>query len=84
MNYSEGNSRVESRQESRYDRLEFYVVDENGDRVEDTKGKYNPATSEISMEGLHKGSYRLLVLGVKGDESKDRAVIYQPKHLSDA
>lgn len=83
MNYSEGNSRVESRQESRYDRLEFYVVDENGDRVEDTKGKYNPATSEISMEGLHKGSYRLLVLGVKGDESKDRAVIYQPKHLSD-
>ena len=84
MNYSEGNSRVESRQESRYDRLEFYVVDENGDRVEDTKGKYNPATSEISMEGLHEGSYRLLVLGVKGDESKDRAVIYQPKHLSDA
>lgn len=83
MNYSEGNSRVESRQESRYDRLEFYVVDENGDRVEDTKGKYNPATSEISMEGLHEGSYRLLVLGVKGDESKDRAVIYQPKHLND-
>ena len=84
MDYGEADSRTESLEESRYDRLEFYVVDEDGNRVNDMKGKYNPSTSEISVEGLHEGDYRLLVLGIRGDASQDRAVIYQPAHISDA
>ena len=84
MDYGEVGSRAEALKESRYDRLEFYVVDENGNRVKDAKGKYNPSTSEINVEGLHEGDYRLLVLGIKGDESQDRAVVYQPEHIDDA
>ena len=84
MDYGEENSRAETLKESRYDRLEFYVVDENGDRVNDAKGKYNPSTSEISVEGLHEGDYRLLVLGIRGDENRDRAIIYRPEHIHDA
>lgn len=54
-------SRAESLEESRYDRLEFYIVDDNGERIKDVKGKYNATTSEILVEGLHEGDYRLLV-----------------------
>lgn len=77
-------SRAESLEESRYDRLEFYIVDDNGERIKDVKGKYNAATSEILVEGLHEGDYRLLVLGIKGDESLDRAEIFQPEHITDS
>lgn len=84
MDYGEDGSRAESLKASYYDRLEFYVVDENGNRVKDAKGKYNPSTSEISVEGLHEGDYRLLVLGIKGDENQDRAVVYQPERIEDA
>lgn len=83
MDYGEGDSRAEVLDASGYDRLEFYVVDENGDRVKDIKGKYNPSVSEISIEGLHEGDYRLLVLGVRGDESLDRATIHQPERIDD-
>ena len=47
-----------------YDFLDYYIVDENGKVVTDIKSKYKPETSEIVAEGLHEGSYRLLVLGV--------------------
>jgi hypothetical protein len=77
-------SRAESLEESRYDRLEFYIVDDNGERIKDVKGKYNATTSEILVEGLHEGDYRLLVLGIKGDESLDRAEIFQPEHITDS
>lgn len=70
-------------EESRFDRLEYCVVDENGNRIQDAKSRYNPSTGEIYMEGLHAGSYRLLVLGIKGDESLDRATIHRLDNAAD-
>ena len=56
----EGNlSRATTLEESRYDRLEYCIVDEAGVRVRDIKSKYNPSTAEIYVEGLHEGNYRL-------------------------
>lgn len=76
VGYNDVLSRASTLEESRYDRLEYYIVDENGNRVQNTKSKYNPLTAEIYVEGLHEGNYRLLVLGVKGDESQDGATIH--------
>lgn len=83
VKYGADNSRTSDWEESRYDRLEFYIVDENGERITYVKGKYDAATSEIYVEGLHEGDYRLLVLGIKGDESQDRAEIFKPEHITD-
>lgn len=76
VGYNDVLSRASTLDESRYDRLEYCIVDENGNRVQNTKSKYNPLTAEIYVEGLHEGNYRLLVLGVKGDESQDGATIH--------
>lgn len=78
VGYNDVLSRASSTlEESRYDRLEYCVVDANGNRVQNTKSKYNPLTAEIYIEGLHEGNYQLLVLGIKGDESLDRATIHE-------
>lgn len=83
VGYSGTLSRASTLEEARYDRLEYCIVDENGNRVRDTKSKYNPSTSEIYVEGLHEGNYRLLVLGVKGNESLDRATIHELNHIDE-
>lgn len=59
-----------------YDKLFFYVADEQGDIVKNIRASYNAATSEIYAEGLHEGDYKLLVLGIRGDEAKDNAQIH--------
>ncbi|MDY3267410.1 MAG: hypothetical protein SOX26_07835 [Phocaeicola sp.] len=58
-----------------YDFLDYYIVDESGKVVSGIKSKYKPETSEIMVEGLHEGSYRLLVLGIKGNKENDNASI---------
>ena len=80
----EGNlSRATTLEESRYDRLEYCIVDEAGVRVRDIKSKYNPSTAEIYVEGLHEGNYRLLVLGIKGNENLDEVMIHELNSASD-
>ncbi len=84
----DGFERVDSRSDLRldpnYDRVEFCVVDrEKGDRVKGIKGLYNPANSEIKIEGLRKGDYNLLILGIKGDYQADGISIETIEHIGD-
>ncbi len=80
----EGNtSRSTTLEEARYDRLEHYIVDEQGNCIDNIKSKYNTTTAEIHVEGLHEGNYLLLVLGIKGDESKDCAEIHKLNRITD-
>ena len=58
-----------------YDFLDYYIVDESGKVMTGIKSKYKPETSEIVAEGLHEGSYRLLVLAVKGNKENDGATV---------
>lgn len=66
-----------------YDQLYYFIADENGNRVENIKTYYKTSTSEIYAEGLHKGEYQLLVLGIKGNAIKDRAIVRTPGHIDD-
>lgn len=60
-----------------YDRVEFRVVDDaTGLAVGDLKGLYHPESSELRIEGLREGDYRLLVLGIRGDWSQDRVEVH--------
>lgn len=83
-NYSVSNGRQSSDAESvTYDKLFFYVADENGNIVETVKMDHNSSKSEIYAEGLHEGEYSLLVLGIKGDESEDLAQINKISSVND-
>ena len=66
-----------------YDQLYYFIADENGNRVENIKTYYKTSSSEIYAEGLHKGEYQLLVLGIKGNAIKDRAIVRTPGHIDD-
>lgn len=66
-----------------YDRLDFYIMNEQGEPVEGIKSMYNPLTKEIIAEGLRKGNYTLLVLGVKGNAAQDGATIATLHHITD-
>lgn len=66
-----------------YDRVEFMVTDEDGDRVGDIKGYYDAAASEIRIERLYEGSYRLSVIGIRGEWESDGAVFRDAGHESD-
>lgn len=80
----EGNGSCSSENEtSLYDQLYYFIVDENGEKVKNIKSYYEASTSEIYTEGLHKGDYRLLVLGIKGNAAEDKAVIYTPERIQD-
>ena len=79
----ENISRSTSLEEARYDRLEYYIADEQGNCIDNIKSKYNHTTAEIHVEGLHEGNYLLLVLGIKGDESKDHAEIQKLNRMDD-
>ena len=69
----EGNgSRSSENETSLYDQLYYFIVDENGEKVKNIKSYYEASTSEIYTEGLHKGDYRLLVLGIKGNAAEDK------------
>ena len=77
-------SNKEARQTlSNYDKVEFVVVDENGNKVTGVKGLYDKNTSNMSLEGLHEGSYKILILGMKGDMTADHATINRINHISE-
>ena len=71
----EKNSRSEITETAGYDRLDFYIMNAEGEPVEGIKSLYNPLTKEIIAEGLRKGNYTLLVLGIKGNWGDDNATI---------
>ena len=83
VGYDNQNSRSDLRQEADYDRVAFCVVDDSGTAVPGIKGQYNATSSEIRIEGLQEGSYRLLVLGVRGDAEADRATIREIARIDD-
>lgn len=86
--YEEGYQKQESRTSentvSTYDYVSHYIVDEDGNKVQNLKSYYDQATSEIRTEGLHAGNYRLLILGIKGNPENDNATIYEPARINDA
>lgn len=82
--YENEQTRSSQLTEAQYDRVEYYIVDSDGELVQDMKSKYNSHTAEIIVEGLHAGNYSLLVLSIKGDESKDHATINKIQHASDS
>lgn len=81
--YEGERTRASGLSESRYDRVEYYIVDGNGGIVDNIKSHYDAAASEIMVEGLREGHYRLLVLGIKGDERKDMASVNELRSASD-
>ncbi len=68
---------------SNYDQVEFVVVDESGNKVDGIKGVYDKNTSNMRLEGLHEGSYQILILGMKGDMTADKATINRINHISE-
>lgn len=77
-------SRSDEAQQTSYDQVAVCVVDAaSGSKIEDTKSLYNPETSEIRIEGLHAGDYRLLLLGIRGDAAADGATIHPISHADD-
>lgn len=83
VDYENELTRSVAQDDDVYDRVDFYIMDENGEPVRGSKSYYNPETAEIVAEGLQKGKYTLLVLGVKGDASADGAVINRLDRMSD-
>ena len=67
-----------------YDRVEFRVVDAaSGDVIGDLRGLYHPDGSELRIEGLREGDYRLLVLGIRGDWSRDGVEVHPISHIDE-
>lgn len=81
--YEGKETRSSENDSSPYNQLYYFIADENGNRVENIKTYYKTSTSEIYAEGLHKGEYQLLVLGIKGNAIKDRAIVRTPGHIDD-
>lgn len=81
--YEGDATRSASLRRADYDRVEFHVADSSGDIVGDMKGLYDASRSEIRIEGLHEGDYTLLVLGIRGDETRDMAAINDLLHIDD-
>ena len=81
--YEGSTSRTAEEETSPYDELHYFIVDENGEKVTNIKSYYEASTSTIYTEGLHKGNYRLLVLGIQGDATKDKAFVHTPERIQD-
>ena len=58
-------------------------MDASGEAVPNLKGRYDSATSELRIEGLHEGDYRLLVLGIRGDAAADGVTVRPIRHLDE-
>ncbi len=65
-----------------YDRLEYYIFDNEGRPVEGIKSMYDAVNCEIIAEGLHEGEYVLLVLGIKGNPALDDATVHKLENIS--
>ena len=67
-----------------YDRVEFLVADDASGRViGNLKGLYDPQSSILRIEGLRDGTYRLLVLGIRGEWSQDRMTVHSIGHIDE-
>lgn len=67
-----------------YSKVDFYVIDEDGFVVDGLKGVFDPTEAAIRLEGLREGDYRLLLLGIRGDERADGATIHTLRTIDDA
>ena len=83
VDYENETTRSVAQDNDVYDRVDYYIMDENGEPVRGIKSYYIPETAEIVTEGLQKGKYTLLVLGVKGNAADDQATIHTLTHASD-
>ncbi len=83
QDYENATTRSDMRLEAKYDRLEFCVVGESGSAVKGIKGYYDSINAKIELEGLREGDYRLLILGIRGDETADGVTIQPIQHLDD-
>ncbi|HJC92918.1 MAG TPA: hypothetical protein H9752_01595 [Candidatus Phocaeicola excrementigallinarum] len=81
--YESEEGRSVSVEKADYDRVEYYVTDEDGYVVDGIKSFYDPSAAELRLEGLREGEYHLLVLGIDGDWEWDRAVVRELRHQSD-
>lgn len=66
-----------------YDRVEFRVIDVSGAVVDGIRGLYDSTNSELRIEGLRDGDYRLLILGIRGDEQADRVTVHAIGHADE-
>ena len=78
-----GETRSALRQTADYDRVEYCVVDGAGSVVGNVKGVYDTDSSELKIEGLHEGDYRLLLLGIRGDWRNDGIDVRKMVHIED-
>lgn len=83
VDYENGQTRSVVHANDVYDRVDFYIMNEDGEPVRGMKSHYLPETAEIVAEGLQKGKYTLLVLGIKGDSTEDGVVINKLETISD-
>lgn len=81
--FEEKHTRSATLLDADYDRVDFCIVDENGNTTNGIKGLYDPIRSEIRIEGIREGNYRLLVLGIKGDEAADGVTISPIQHIDE-
>lgn len=70
-------------QDACYDQVAHYIARPDGSIVTNVRIAYRPATSEITIEGLHEGDYTLLILGIKGNAADDEATIHRLTRASD-
>ena len=67
----------------KYDKLYYYITDEDGNVIKNVKSYYDSEKGTVRAEGLHEGSYSLLVLGIDGDERQDGVQVNAISHVSE-
>ena len=79
----DGETPQTTRSTGEFSRVEHLIVTDDGDPVPNIKSTYLPESRKILAEGLQTGSYKLLVLGIIGDESKDQATVHAISSIHD-
>ena len=81
--FENGTSRSGFASATDYDNIEFCVTDSDGNVLSNIKGLYDRFSSEIRIEGLHEGDYRLLILGIRGNAGADGVSVNRIGHIDD-
>lgn len=79
----DGETPQTTRSTGEFSRVEHLIVTDDGDPVPNIKSTYLPESRKILAEGLQTGSYKLLVLGIIGDESKDQVTVHAISSIHD-
>lgn len=79
----DGETPQTTRSTGEFSRVEHLIVTDEGDPVPNIKSTYLAESRKILAEGLQTGSYKLLVLGIIGDESKDQATVHAISSIHD-